>query len=263
MTTRSTRSTNRKHHAALRSYVPGWDCHGLPIELQALKERDAKAKSNAKTATATTSNPPSSEHISKAPSEFRAALELRELAAASARRAIELQKQSFLQYGLLGEWERPYVTLGTMRNQHTDRYMALIRLLLRRSPPQIPSTRRCSSSSCTVSMRKVPSTCRDLVRRSTDNSLTTCAKVSSIEARSRSTGLHRLARLSQRPNSSTPRATPAPPPTCASRSTAPDLGWRRSCEAPMSTRPTSPLPSGPLLRGLSLRTWCVSRMLDH
>lgn len=67
-------------------YVPGWDCHGLPIEHQLFKEM-GKTK----------------HQVSR--SEFR------EKAAAFAMGFVQKQKADFIRLGVLGEWERPYLTL--------------------------------------------------------------------------------------------------------------------------------------------------------
>ncbi len=67
-------------------YVPGWDCHGLPIEHNVEKK---KGKAGRK--------------ISHA--EFRRAC--REYAAGQ----IERQKAGFIRLGVLGDWENPYLTM--------------------------------------------------------------------------------------------------------------------------------------------------------
>jgi isoleucyl-tRNA synthetase len=80
-------------------YVPGWDCHGLPIELK-VEERFAKQKR-------------AKEDIPAG--EFRAAC--REYAA----EWLDVQREEFQRLGVMGDWERPYVTMdfdfeaGTVR----------------------------------------------------------------------------------------------------------------------------------------------------
>ncbi len=64
-------------------YVPGWDCHGLPIELQ-VEKKHGKAIP---------------------PSQFR------ELCREYAREQIERQKKDFIRLGVLGDWEHPYLTM--------------------------------------------------------------------------------------------------------------------------------------------------------
>ncbi|MCL4873226.1 isoleucine--tRNA ligase [bacterium] len=67
-------------------YVPGWDCHGLPIELQVEKEL-GKEKHG----------------VSK--------LELRKRCRAYAEKFVEVQREDFKRLGVFGEWERPYLTM--------------------------------------------------------------------------------------------------------------------------------------------------------
>ncbi|OIQ00892.1 MAG: isoleucine--tRNA ligase [Zetaproteobacteria bacterium CG2_30_46_52] len=70
-------------------YVPGWDCHGLPIELK-VEEAFKKKKRN-------------KEDISD--SEFRA--ECR----AYAKGQIDIQREEFKRLGITGDWENPYITM--------------------------------------------------------------------------------------------------------------------------------------------------------
>ncbi|MDE1313214.1 isoleucine--tRNA ligase [Vibrio aestuarianus] len=74
-------------------YVPGWDCHGLPIELMVDKK---KGKPGQKISA----------------SEFRD--ECRKYAAGQ----VEGQKESFKRLGIMGEWDKPYRTMdfGTEAN---------------------------------------------------------------------------------------------------------------------------------------------------
>ncbi|MFZ0790372.1 MAG: isoleucine--tRNA ligase [Chromatiaceae bacterium] len=67
-------------------YVPGWDCHGLPIELQVEKK---KGKPGHKISAA----------------QFRGAC--RDYAA----RQVAGQRSDFKRLGVLGDWERPYLTM--------------------------------------------------------------------------------------------------------------------------------------------------------
>ena len=68
-------------------YVPGWDTHGLPIELKARKKAGIDADS------AVTAN------------------ELREICKEFALGYVQEQKKSFQRLGVLGEWDNPYLTL--------------------------------------------------------------------------------------------------------------------------------------------------------
>ena len=69
-------------------YVPGWDCHGLPIETQLLKEI-GKNKEEV----------PSNEDFRKRCKEY-------------SLNYVDIQKQQFKRLGILGEWQKPYLTLN-------------------------------------------------------------------------------------------------------------------------------------------------------
>jgi isoleucyl-tRNA synthetase len=76
-----------KTMAGFRSpYIPGWDCHGLPIETQVEKELGGKTSK-------------------VAPEEFRRMC--REFAA----RYVEAHKREFKRLGVFGQWEKPYLTM--------------------------------------------------------------------------------------------------------------------------------------------------------
>ena len=63
-------------------YVPGWDCHGLPIEYKVVKgSRDLSP------------------------------LEVRKRCDVFARKYVDIQRQQFKRLGVLGDWEHPYLTL--------------------------------------------------------------------------------------------------------------------------------------------------------
>jgi isoleucyl-tRNA synthetase len=68
-------------------YVPGWDCHGLPIELKVLQAMDAEARANL------------------------TPIKLRKKARAFALKTIDRQRTGFKRYGVWGDWEHPYMTL--------------------------------------------------------------------------------------------------------------------------------------------------------
>ncbi|MEO1101704.1 MAG: isoleucine--tRNA ligase [Pseudomonadota bacterium] len=72
------------------SYLPGWDCHGLPIEWKVEEEFRGKGKTKDQVPAA----------------EFRAAC--REYAA----KWIEVQKAGFRRLGVEGEWDDPYLTMA-------------------------------------------------------------------------------------------------------------------------------------------------------
>lgn len=67
-------------------YIPGWDCHGLPIEYQLLKEM-GKSKHD----------------LNK--------IEFRKHAREYARKYIDIQRNEFRRLGVFGDWENPYLTM--------------------------------------------------------------------------------------------------------------------------------------------------------
>jgi isoleucyl-tRNA synthetase len=68
-------------------YVPGWDCHGLPIELKVLQSIKSKERAELTSIT------------------------LRKRAAAFALETVDKQSESFRRYGIWGDWDKPYLTL--------------------------------------------------------------------------------------------------------------------------------------------------------
>ena len=68
-------------------YVPGWDCHGLPIELKVLQSMDADKRKEL------------------------SPIKLRKKAAAFARKTVDAQRRQFERYGVFADWEDPYLTL--------------------------------------------------------------------------------------------------------------------------------------------------------
>jgi isoleucyl-tRNA synthetase len=65
-------------------YVPGWDCHGLPIEHQIEKLHGKDIPAN----------------------------RARELCRAFAAEQVERQKKDFIRLGVLGDWDHPYLTMN-------------------------------------------------------------------------------------------------------------------------------------------------------
>lgn len=92
-------------------YVPGWDCHGLPIE-QKVESLIGKVghphKDKAKNGALVT------------PTEFRGAC--REYA----RSQVALQMADFKRLGVLGDWEHPYLTMNFRQEADTVRALARI-----------------------------------------------------------------------------------------------------------------------------------------
>src|SRR5437899_4303488 len=63
-------------------YIPGWDCHGLPIEYKVVKE-----------------------------SRGLSPLEIRKKSEAFARKYVDVQREQFKRLGVFGDWENPYLTM--------------------------------------------------------------------------------------------------------------------------------------------------------
>lgn len=63
-------------------FIPGWDCHGLPIEFKVVKE-----------------------------SAGLSPVEIRKRSEACARKFIDIQRRQFRRLGVFGDWEHPYLTL--------------------------------------------------------------------------------------------------------------------------------------------------------
>ena len=68
-------------------YVPGWDCHGLPIEHAVDKELGSKKK------------------------EMSSA-EIRRACRAFAAKYVDIQRDDFVRLGILGDWQHPYLTMA-------------------------------------------------------------------------------------------------------------------------------------------------------
>jgi isoleucyl-tRNA synthetase len=68
-------------------YVPGWDCHGLPIELKVDKDLGSKKRE-------------------MTPVSFRRACR------AYAEKYVAVQKLEFERLGIMGEWDKPYLTMA-------------------------------------------------------------------------------------------------------------------------------------------------------
>ncbi len=114
-------------------YVPGWDCHGLPIEHQI--EKLAKGDKNAVKA-----NPDihaqivnyRKEHGLDEKSYALPPAFIRELCRQYAAAQIEIQKADFIRLGVMGDWEHPYRTMDfkteadivrTLGKIHANGYM--------------------------------------------------------------------------------------------------------------------------------------------
>jgi isoleucyl-tRNA synthetase len=80
-------------------YVPGWDCHGMPIEIQ----------------------------IEKTFGRGLPTAEVHQKSRAYAQAQIESQKKDFVRLGVLGEWENPYLTMAP--GNEADELRALGKIL--------------------------------------------------------------------------------------------------------------------------------------
>lgn len=67
-------------------YVPGWDCHGLPIELQVDKDLGDKK-------------------------DKLSVLEKREFCREYAAKFVDIQREEFRRLGVFGDWQKPYLTM--------------------------------------------------------------------------------------------------------------------------------------------------------
>src|SRR6266478_9447385 len=68
-------------------YVPGWDCHGLPIEIKVDSELGSKKAQ-------------------------MSAVDVRRACRKYAEKYVDLQRQDFKRLGVLGRWEDPYLTMS-------------------------------------------------------------------------------------------------------------------------------------------------------
>ncbi len=67
-------------------YIPGWDCHGLPIEHQVTKQLGPKKKE-------------------------LSTVELRKLCREYAAKFVQIQREEFRRLGIFGDWDHPYLTM--------------------------------------------------------------------------------------------------------------------------------------------------------
>jgi len=81
------------------TYVPGWDCHGLPIEIKV----DQLLGDNKK---------------------GMALIEIREECKKYATKYMGIQRSQFIRLGVLGEWEEPYLTMNPAYEAEVIRYLA-------------------------------------------------------------------------------------------------------------------------------------------
>ena len=83
------------------NYVPGWDCHGLPIEWKIEEEYRAKGKNK----------------------DAVPINEFRQQCRAFAQHWIDVQREEFKRLGVEGDWDHPYTTMD-FRRRGADRARA-------------------------------------------------------------------------------------------------------------------------------------------
>ena len=84
-------------------YIPGWDCHGLPIEYQLMKDLGKNKAAVDK-------------------------IEFRKKAADFAMKFVAIQRDEFIRLGCFGDWENPYLTL---KNGYESTIISVFRKLLK------------------------------------------------------------------------------------------------------------------------------------
>jgi isoleucyl-tRNA synthetase len=102
-------------------YVPGWDCHGLPIEWK-IEEESYRAKGKAKPDFA----------------DPAAMIAFRRECRAYAERWLKVQREEFKRLGVVGDWEHPYTTMDFAAEAQIARELMKFRdngLLYRGSKP--------------------------------------------------------------------------------------------------------------------------------
>jgi isoleucyl-tRNA synthetase len=90
---------SRTMQGYLSAYLPGWDCHGLPIEIHVDKLLGEKKKD-------------------------MSIIEIREECRKYALKYIDIQREEFRRLGVFGEWDRPYLTMDPEYEAEVLRYLA-------------------------------------------------------------------------------------------------------------------------------------------
>ncbi len=80
-------------------YIPGWDCHGLPIEIKVDKSLKEKKKD-------------------------LSALDIREECKKYALKFVNIQREQFKRLGVTGQWEKPYLTIDPEYEAEILRHLA-------------------------------------------------------------------------------------------------------------------------------------------
>ncbi|TVQ98608.1 MAG: isoleucine--tRNA ligase [Desulfovibrionales bacterium] len=90
---------SRNMQGVRAEYVPGWDCHGLPIELKVEQEFKLKQKSVS-------------------------TLDIRARCREYAQKYLDIQREEFKRLGVLGTWDDPYLTMKPAYEAATARELA-------------------------------------------------------------------------------------------------------------------------------------------
>jgi isoleucyl-tRNA synthetase len=98
-------------------YIPGWDCHGLPIEFKVSQEMHKQRAAGVPPADPSSSvsagNPNEIGSSGKMPeAHLESAATIRKTCEAYARKYIDIQRTQFKRLGVLGDWDNPYLTLN-------------------------------------------------------------------------------------------------------------------------------------------------------
>lgn len=83
----------------LSPYLPGWDCHGLPIEIKVDQLLGDRKKD-------------------------MSLIEIRDECKKYALKFIDIQREEFMRLGVFGEWENPYLTMDSEYEAEVLRYLA-------------------------------------------------------------------------------------------------------------------------------------------
>jgi isoleucyl-tRNA synthetase len=90
---------SRTMRGYLSPYVPGWDCHGLPIEIRVDQLLGEKKKQ-------------------------MSVIDIREECKKYAHKFIDIQREEFIRLGVFGEWEKPYLTMNPEYEADILRHLA-------------------------------------------------------------------------------------------------------------------------------------------
>ena len=90
---------SRRMQGFYAPFVPGWDCHGLPIELKVDQQLGERKRSMSK-------------------------VEIRRACRTYAQEWIDVQRAEFRRLGVLGDWEHPYLTMDHAYEAATARELA-------------------------------------------------------------------------------------------------------------------------------------------